>query len=79
MRNFISTPNLGLKNKLLEYYPIYNLDEYRTSCINYKTDSNLKLPGKNEFMNFKHLEEVLNTYDNLFPNYQNIIGLKSPN
>jgi hypothetical protein len=49
MRNFISTPNLGLKNKLLEYYPIYNLDEYRTSCINYKTETlteNFYLPDK---------------------------------
>jgi len=49
MRNFISTPNLGLKRKLLEYYPIYNLDEFRTSCINYKTETeteNIYLPDK---------------------------------
>ena len=32
MRNFISTPNLGLKRKLGEYLEIYNIDEYRTSC-----------------------------------------------
>ena len=49
MRNFISTPNLGLKRKLLEYYPVYNLDEFRTSCINHKTETpteNIYLPDK---------------------------------
>ena len=50
MRHFISTPNLGLKRKLAEYYPIYNLDEYRTTCINHKTETlteNIYLPDKN--------------------------------
>ena len=49
MRKFISTPNLGLKKKLLEYYPIYNLDEFRTSYINHKTETlteNIYLPDK---------------------------------
>jgi hypothetical protein len=35
---YISTPNLGLKRKLNEYLTIYNLDEFRTSCLNYKTE-----------------------------------------
>ena len=35
---YISTPNLGLKRKLNEYLTIYNLDEFRTSCINCKTE-----------------------------------------
>ena len=46
---YISTPNLGLKRKLAEYFKIYNLDEFRTSCLNYKTESkceNLYLPDK---------------------------------
>ena len=49
MKSFIPTPNLGLKRKLAEYYSIYNLDEYRTSCINYKTETiteNIYLPDK---------------------------------
>jgi hypothetical protein len=49
MRGMISSPNLGLKRKLAEYYPIYNLDEYRTSCINHKTETlteNIYLPDK---------------------------------
>jgi hypothetical protein len=51
----------------------------KSVCINYRIESNLKLPGKNEFMNFKHLDEVLNLYDSVFPEYKDVIGLKSPN
>jgi hypothetical protein len=38
MNNFISTPNIRLKRKLGEYFTIYNVDEFRTSCLNYKTE-----------------------------------------
>ena len=38
MRNFISTPNLGIKRKLAKKFNIYNIDEYRTSCLYYKTE-----------------------------------------
>jgi hypothetical protein len=50
MKNFISTPNIGLKRKLKERFKVYNIDEYRTSCLNYKTEepcNNLYLPDKN--------------------------------
>jgi hypothetical protein len=49
MKNFISTPNLGLKRKLKEYFKIYNIDEFRTSCLNNKTlekCKNIYLPDK---------------------------------
>ena len=60
MRNFISTPMIGLKRKLRERFKIYNIDEFRrkrlvrfnsprTSCLNYKTETkckNLYLPDK---------------------------------
>ena len=49
MKNFISTPNIGLKRKLKERFKVYNIDEYRTSCLNYKTEEpcrNLYLPDK---------------------------------
>ncbi len=39
MRNFISTPNIGLKRKLHERFTIYNLDEFRTSCLDYQTET----------------------------------------
>ncbi len=46
---YISTPNLGLKRKLDEYLTIYNIDEFRASCLNYKTEErceNMYLPDK---------------------------------
>ena len=49
MRNFISTPNLTLKRKLQEKFKVYNIDEFRTSCLSYKTKDlckNLYLPDK---------------------------------
>ena len=49
MRNFISTPMIGLKRKLSERFEIYNLDEFRTSLLNYKNEEickNLYLPDK---------------------------------
>ena len=49
LKGCISTPNLGLKRKLAEYIPTYNLDEFRTSKLNYKTEEkndNLWLPDK---------------------------------
>jgi hypothetical protein len=57
MRGFISTPNLGLKRVLAEHYPVYSLDEFRTSCINYKTEKlteNIYLPDKNGKMRKIH-------------------------
>ena len=50
MANFISPPNLALKKKLRERFRVYNIDEFRTSCINYKTEKrnkNLRLPDIN--------------------------------
>ena len=38
MRNFISTPNLTLKRKLQTVFQVYNIDEFRTSCLSYKTE-----------------------------------------
>lgn len=42
MRNFISTPNIGLKRKLKEKFKVYNVDEFRTSCLHYKTEQQVK-------------------------------------
>lgn len=37
---FISTPNLSLKRKLKDHFEVYDIDEYRTSFIHYKTNAN---------------------------------------
>lgn len=38
MRNFISTPNISIKRVLKRRFPVFNIDEFRTSCLNYKTE-----------------------------------------
>lgn len=38
MRNFISTPNIRVKRKMHEKFNVYNIDEYRTSCLHHKTE-----------------------------------------
>lgn len=57
MRGILSTPNLGLKRKLGEHFKIYNLDEYRTSKLNCKTEEvngNLYLPDKKKHVRKLH-------------------------
>ena len=49
MRHFMSTPNLSIKRKLKERFRVYDIDEYRTSCLNYITEEvceNMYLPDK---------------------------------
>jgi hypothetical protein len=57
MRGVISTPNLGLKRKLSEHFTVYNLDEFRTSMLNCKTEEkndNLYLPDKKQVVRKLH-------------------------
>jgi len=42
MRSIISTPNIALKRKLKERFKVYNIDEFRTSCLHYKTEKKCK-------------------------------------
>ena len=47
---YISTPNVALKRKLKEHFTIYNIDEFRTSCLSYRNEEyvkNLYVPDKN--------------------------------
>ena len=50
MKNYISTPNIGLKRKIGDRFKTYSIDEFRTTCISNKTETyctNLYLPDKN--------------------------------
>lgn len=50
MRGTISTPNIRLKRKLAQRFKVFNLDEFRTSCLSYKTEdycNNLKIIDEN--------------------------------
>jgi hypothetical protein len=53
--------------------------DLKSKCSNYTLKTNLTLPGKNEMMDIKYTNQILTLYDNLFNQYQNIIGLKPPN
>lgn len=67
MKNFISTPNLGLKRKLNEHYKVYNLDEFRTSLLNCKTNKkceNLYLPDKKQVVRKLHSVLTYQTENN---------------
>jgi hypothetical protein len=67
MRGVISTPNLGLKRKLSEHFTFYNLDEFRTSILNCKTEEkneNLYLPDKKQVV--RKLHSVLMLYLKIF-------------
>jgi len=47
MRGMISTPNMRLKRRLARIFPLYLVDEFRTSCLHHKTEgrcTNLILP-----------------------------------
>jgi len=49
MRNFISTPNTHIKKLLAKHFKVLTLDEFRTSCLNYKTNEkveNMKIYNK---------------------------------
>lgn len=38
MRGVIPCPGVGLKRRIAKQFKVYNLDEFRTSCLNYKTE-----------------------------------------
>ena len=48
-------------------------------CTPYRIQTNLTLPGKNEFMDISHRDTIITLYDNLYNDYKDIEGLKSPN
>jgi len=66
-RGFLSTPNLGLKRKLNEHFTVYNLDEFRTSLLNCKTEEkndNLYLPDKQNVIRKIHSVLTFQTESN---------------
>ena len=60
--NYISTPGIGLKRKLGSHIKIFNIDEFRTSCLNYKTETrceNLCINVENKKKKKDKIEEKL--------------------
>jgi hypothetical protein len=60
MRGVISTPCIGLKRRLAEDFKIFNIDEFRTSCLDNMTlKENKNAIIKNKQGNKKELHSVL--------------------
>jgi hypothetical protein len=38
MKHIISTPQIGMKRMLKKYFKVYNVDEFRTSCLDNRTE-----------------------------------------
>ena len=47
--------------------------------VGYRTESNLTLPGKNEFMDIQYKDDIVEMYDTFYEQYKDVEGLKSPN
>lgn len=48
-------------------------------CIKYRLGNNYELPGKKEFLKLESLDDVLKLYDEIYPPFKDVVGLKSPN
>jgi hypothetical protein len=62
MRNFISTPMISLKRVLRRRFKVYNIDEFRTSILYYKTNErckNLYVPNKKNNPYLRKVHSVL--------------------
>jgi hypothetical protein len=55
MKHMISTPGVGLKRFLLKHFKSYDIDEFRTSIINHKTNTY----GKNLYLHNEKIHSVL--------------------
>ena len=51
----------------------------KESATDYRIQTNLTLPGKNEFMDIRFRDVLITLYDDLFERYKDVEGLKSPN
>ncbi|NQV77751.1 MAG: hypothetical protein HQ490_05280, partial [Lutibacter sp.] len=47
MRNLISSPMIGFKRMLKRKFEVYNIDEFRTSCLDYRTTDDNLIKNKN--------------------------------
>jgi len=73
MRNYISTPNLGLKRKINEKFKVYSIDEYNTSCINYRTEENVENLKVRDWYENKVLKKYKNKIEKITEEEKSII------
>lgn len=69
-----------IRQQTLQAYGAVQFEKtLKQQCTPYQVSTELTLPGKNEFMNIDYKEQIIQLYDNLFPQFENVVGLKSPN
>ena len=69
-----------IRQETLQAYGAVQFEKsLKNICKPYQVKTELTLPGKGEFLNIDYKETIIQIYDNLFPDFKNIIGLKSPN
>lgn len=64
MRGLLSTPNIAIKRKLKERFNVYHIDEFRSSCLNYKTEKQCKNLYYTDTKKRKQLKNKLKTLVN---------------
>jgi hypothetical protein len=67
------------KNKLQAKGAVDFEKKLKEFTKDYKINSNLTLPGKNEFLGIEYREKIIELYDTFYEDYKNVEGLKSPN
>ena len=80
MKNYESTPRIGIKRKLLKHFKVYNIDEYNTSkknCYTEKTNNNLKIKipikCKKDKEKIKKSKNILKESKNILEESKNIL------
>ena len=53
--------------------------ELKKRFKDYQVKSDLTLPGKGEFYDIMFLDEMVKIYDDEYPKYISVVGLKAPN
>ncbi len=78
-RNTIEIVEILRENVLQAKAAVDFENNLKEICTPYRINTELTLPGKGEFMGIEHKNIIINQYDNLYPSFQEIVGLKSPN
>lgn len=78
-RNVIEIVQIIRENKLQAKASVEFEIALKEACKSYRVKTELTLPGKGEFMDIQHMDNIIKEYDRLYPTFSKIIGLKSPN
>jgi len=69
-----------IRQETLQAYGAVQFEKtLKNICQPYKVITELTLPGKGEFMDIDYKQTIIQLYDNLFPQFESMVGLKSPN